>query len=130
MTRTARAICDSPNPLCASGHNAEGQPAKGTPVGHWTTAEDMLIFIEAHLGALKLPVLLARAIGMTHEELFRENGDHAVGMAWEEWHSSDALLLSKNGIESGFTSWLAIEPTEIAELPCSATGPENHPLQL
>jgi hypothetical protein len=41
-------------------------------------------FIEAHRGALKLPVLLARAIGMTHEELFRENDDHAVGMAWEE----------------------------------------------
>jgi hypothetical protein len=70
----------------------------------------MLLFIEAHLGALKLPVLQTRAIAMTHEELFRENGDHAVGMAWEEWHSGDALLLSKNGIESGFTGWLAIEP--------------------
>jgi CubicO group peptidase (beta-lactamase class C family) len=110
MTRTARAICDSPNPLCASGHNAGGQPAGGTPVGLWTTAEDMLLFIEANLGVLKVPELQARAINMTHQELFRENQNHAVGMAWEEWHSGDALLLSKNGIESGFTSWLAIQP--------------------
>ncbi len=110
MTRTARAICDRPNPLCASGHNADGQPAAGSPVGLWTTAEDMLLFIEANLGALPLPDLQARAISITHQELFREDANHAVGMAWEEWHSGDALLLSKNGEDSGFTSWLAFQP--------------------
>jgi CubicO group peptidase (beta-lactamase class C family) len=110
MTHTARAICDSANPSCASGHSAEGQPARGTPVGLWTTAEDMLLFVEANLGVLKLPDVLARAIDMTHQELFREDQNHAIGMAWEEWHSGDALLLSKNGVESGFTSWLAIQP--------------------
>jgi beta-lactamase class C len=110
MTRTARPICDAPNPLCASAYDAMGQPAKGTPVGLWTTAEDMLLFIEANLGFLQLPDLQARAIAMTHEELFRENNNHAGGMAWEIWHGGDALLLSKNGIESGFTTWLAIQP--------------------
>jgi beta-lactamase class C len=110
MTRTARAICDTPNPLCAAGLNAEGKPARNWPVGLWTTAEDMLRFIEANLGALDLPNLQARAIAMTHNELFRENRNHAVGMAWEERRSGDALLLSKNGIEPGFTAWLAIEP--------------------
>lgn len=88
----------------------DGQPVSGTPVGLWTTAEDMLLFIEANLGVLNLPDLQARAISITHQELFRENKNHAVGMAWEEWHSGTALLLSKNGENSGFTSWLAFEP--------------------
>ncbi len=110
MTRTAPAICDSPNPLCASGHNAKGQPAARPPAGLWTTAEDMLLFIEANLGVLKLPDLQVRAINIAHQELFRENQNHAVGMAWEEWHSGDASLLSKDGLVTGFTAWLAIEP--------------------
>ncbi|MGP0058338.1 MAG: serine hydrolase domain-containing protein [Beijerinckiaceae bacterium] len=110
MTRTAPAICDSPKPWCALGHNPEGQPAVGPPAGLWTTAEDMLLFIEANLGVLKLPDLQARAINIAHQELFRENQNHAVGMAWEEWHSGDALLLSKDGLVSGFSAWLAFEP--------------------
>jgi len=63
----------------------------------WTTAEDMLIFIKASLGELKLPDFLGRAIALTHQELFRENSTHAVGMAWEERQSGGALLLYKNG---------------------------------
>jgi beta-lactamase class C len=110
MTRTGPAICDSPNPLCASGHNAQGQPAAPPPAGLWTSAEDMLLFIEANLGVLKLPDLQVRAINIAHQELFRENQNHAVGMAWEESHSGDALLLSKDGLVTGFTAWLAIEP--------------------
>jgi beta-lactamase class C len=110
MARTTPAICDSPNPLCASGHNAEGQPAAAPPAGLWSTADDMLLFIEANLGVLKLPDLQVRAINVAHQELFRENQNHAVGMAWEEWHSGDALLLSKDGLVTGFTAWLAIEP--------------------
>jgi beta-lactamase class C len=110
MTRTAPVICDAPNPLCALGHNAEGQPVAPPPAGLWSTAEDMLRFIEANLGALKLPDLQVHAINITHQELFRENQNHAVGIGWEEWHSGDALLLSKDGLVTGFTAWLAVEP--------------------
>jgi beta-lactamase class C len=110
MTHTGRALCDLPSPSCASGHVEDGRSAAATPVGLWTTADDMLLFIEANLGALKLPDPQARAIRLAHEELFRLNKDHAVGMAWEAWHSGDALLLSKNGEDSGFTSWVAFEP--------------------
>ncbi len=110
MTRTAPAICNSPNPTCALGHNAKGRPEAGTLVGLWTTADDMLRFIEANLGVLRLPDLQVRAINLSHQEMFRENPNHAVGIGWEEWHSGNALLLSKNGDELGFASWLALEP--------------------
>jgi hypothetical protein len=57
-----------------------------------------------------LPALQASAINIAHQELFRENQNHAVGMAWEEEQSGDALLLSKDGLVTGFAAWLAIEP--------------------
>ncbi len=125
MTRTAPAICDSPNPLCALGHNAGGQPVMGSLVGLWTTADDMLLFIEANLGVLKLPAMQVRAINIAHQELFRENQNHAVGMAWEEQHRGDALLLSKDGVELGFFSWLAIEPNRYRGVAVLSNGPGN-----
>jgi len=110
MTRTGPAICDTPSPLCAQGHNPAGQAAAAPPAGLWSTAEDMLRFIEANLGVLKLSDLPTRAITIAHQELFRENENHAVGMAWEEWHSGDALLLSKDGLVTGFAAWMGLEP--------------------
>jgi CubicO group peptidase (beta-lactamase class C family) len=104
-------ICEQPHPWCASGHNPQGKRAAAPPAGLWSTADDMLLFIEANLGVLKLPDLPARAIEIAHQELFRQNQNHAVGMAWEEWHSGDALLLSKDGLVTGFSAWLAFEPT-------------------
>ncbi len=111
MTRTGSVICEQPHPWCASGHNPEGRPAGAPPGGLWSTAEDMLLFIEANLGVLKLPDLQVRAIKIAHQELFRENQNHAVGMAWEEWQGGDAVLLSKDGLVTGFSAWLAFEPT-------------------
>jgi len=110
MTRTGPEICDQPHPWCASGHNPEGGPAARPPAGLWSTADDMLLFIEANLGVLKLPDLQARAINIAHQELFRANSNHAVGMAWEEWHRGDTLILSKDGLVTGFSAWLAFEP--------------------
>lgn len=110
MTRTAREICDEPNPSCATGHRPDGKPVDRIPVGLWTTADDMLVFIKANLGVLNVPSLQARAIRRTHEELFRENEKHAVGMAWEERFGGNALLLAKNGESAGFTSWVAFQP--------------------
>jgi beta-lactamase class C len=110
MSHTARAICDGPNPQCAEGHGPKGRRLNGQPAGLWTTADDMLRFIEAELGVLKVPDVQTKAIALTHQELWRENSNHALGMAWEEWHSGDNLMLSKNGGDSGFTSWLAFLP--------------------
>ncbi len=60
---------------------------------------------------LKLPDLQARAIKIAYQELFRKNQNHAVGMTSEELHGGDALLLSKDGLVTGFSAWLAIAPT-------------------
>ena len=68
--------------------------------------KDKFTIIEANLGVLKLPDLQVRAINIAYQELFRENQNHAVGMACEEWHSGDALLLSKDGLVTGFAAWL------------------------
>ncbi len=124
MAHTARAICDSPNPLCTEAREANGRPAGGAgPVGLWTTARDMGRFVEAELGAIQLPDLQARAVALTHQELFRADTNHAVGMAWEIWHSGDALMLSKNGEDSGFTSWIAFLPAKHRGVALLSSGP-------
>jgi CubicO group peptidase (beta-lactamase class C family) len=125
MTRTAPGLCDMPDPLCAAGQNDKG-PVKRLPVGLWTTASDMLLLVEANLGALKLPDLQTHAIALTHHEEFRENSNHAVGMAWEEHDSGDALLLAKDGEGAGFTAWIGLEPARargVAVLSNIATKP-------
>lgn len=111
MTRTG-VICGSPEPGCAVGHEKNGRPSKKHPVGLWTTARDMLRFIEANLGDMKMPPDLMHAIVMTHEELFRATPDHAVGMGWEERQRGRALLISKDGLDSGFASWVGFQPKQ------------------
>ncbi len=109
MTRTG-VLCATPAPWCAVAHDGTGRPASSAPVGLWTTAQDMLRFVEANLGVLGLPPALARAIDLTHQELFRADGDHAVGMGWEEFHHGEDRLLSKDGLDSDFSSWVGFEP--------------------
>lgn len=109
MSRTGM-ICQSPDERCAVAYDNKNQPETQKPVGLWTCVEDMLRFIEANLGVLKMPTTLEQAIALTHEELFKVDNDHAVGMGWEEWHHGDSLLLSKDGLDSGFSSWVGFEP--------------------
>ncbi len=82
---------------------------KRLPVGLWTTADDMLRFVEANLGDLKTSGDLSNALDKTHKVLFRVDNNHAIGMAWEEWHGGDSLLISKDGEDSGFSSWVGFE---------------------
>ncbi|MGH8801492.1 MAG: serine hydrolase, partial [Casimicrobiaceae bacterium] len=91
-------LCQRSGPECAVASNAKGRPEREQPVGLWTTSRDMLRFVEANLGVVRMPPLLAKALDITHQELFRVDKDHAVGMAWEEWHHGDDLLLSKDGL--------------------------------
>lgn len=121
MPRTGM-ICQSPGPGCAMAHNAMGLPEQKRPVGLWTSSSDMLRFIEANLGVLKLSKTLARAIDITHHELFRVDDDHAVGMAWEERHHGAALLLSKDGLDSGFSSWIGFEPAHMCGVAVLVNG--------
>lgn len=109
MTRTGM-ICQSPGPGCAMARDEKGKLVNQRPVGLWTCVKDMLRFIEANLGVLNLPTTLKQAIKITHRELFRMDEEHAIGMGWEEWHHGDALLLSKDGLDSGFSSWVGFEP--------------------
>jgi CubicO group peptidase (beta-lactamase class C family) len=125
MPQTSPTICDSKNPLCALGHNADGRQNHYPVVGLWTTADDMLRFLEAHMGVLELADTLDQAIIMTHQELFRENANHAIGMAWEKWHSGNALLFSKNGSTPGFTSWLAFQPNRRLGVVVLSNGAEK-----
>jgi CubicO group peptidase (beta-lactamase class C family) len=126
MKRTGRAVCDGHNPKCAEGRSSNGRRVRAKPTGLWTTADDMLRFIEANLGVLEVPGPTARALALTHEELFRANPNHAVGMAWEEWHSGDALLISKNGANAGFAAWVAFQP-HLGRGVCVLTNKEGKP---
>lgn len=109
MTRTGM-FCGAPNPACAVAHNDRGLPVRHLPVGLRTTARDMLRFVRANLGDIQVPPNLAKAIALTHQELFRMTPDHAIGMGWEKWHSGPRLLLAKDGEDSGFQCWVGVMP--------------------
>ena len=135
MSHTARALCDNPSPLCSEGHNTKGKAIHEMPSGLWTTADDMARFIEAHVGALKVGERTTKAIQLTHGELFRVDATHAVGMAWEIWGSGETLRLTKNGVDAGFTSYVAIEPPSHRGVAVLSNGdgkppPETLALQL
>ncbi len=127
MTHTAETLCDVPNPMCAQAEDANGAPARHAPVGLRTTARDLGRFVEAQLGAFPLPDLQTRAIALTHNELFRMEPNHAIGMGWEIWHGGDELLLSKNGEDSGFTCWVAFQPTRHRGIALLSNGPGPPP---
>lgn len=111
MTHTGM-FCEPYSNGCAVGYTEDNGTPKTTPVGLWTTVDDMLRFIQANLGDLKPSDKLFKAIEKTHKELFRVDNDHAIGMAWEEWHQGDSLLISKDGLDSGFSSWVGFEPAK------------------
>ncbi|MBS0569570.1 MAG: serine hydrolase [Proteobacteria bacterium] len=108
MMRTGM-FCQTPAPDCAENIQRNGKRGQ-LPVGLWTTARDMLRYLQANLGVLDAPRMLARALEIAHQELFRADADHAIGMAWERWHRGDNLLVSKDGEDSGFNSWVGFEP--------------------
>ncbi len=118
-------ICQSPAQGCTTAHDANGMPERRNPVTLWTSTRDMLHFVEANLGVIKLSPTLAHAIRLTHHELFRVDNDHAVGMAWEEWHHGDALLLSKDGLDAGFSSWVGMEPNRSCGVVVLRNGGKN-----
>ncbi|HET7117050.1 MAG TPA: serine hydrolase [Hanamia sp.] len=113
MSRTGMlCIANPPVSGCAVAYEPNGQPSKKMPVGLWTTADDMLQFIEANLGVLKPSQELAKAIDLTHKKLFKVDSVHTIGMGWERWYHGDSLLISKDGADSGFSSWVGFEPNK------------------
>lgn len=111
MTHTGL-LCNPLGAGCAVGYNEEGKPSKEKAIGLWTTADDMLRYVEANLGALKSNDRLGKALNKTHKEFFRVDSTHAVGMAWEEWNKDESLTISKDGIDSGFGSWIGFQPAK------------------
>jgi beta-lactamase class C len=108
MKRTGPAACETNQDGCAVGYNAQGKPLKAIPVGLWTTADDLLLFLEANLGVLALPALQARAFERTHAPLF-EKKKNAMGMGWEISGKGNHERHAKSGAGSGFSSWVAFE---------------------
>lgn len=109
MTRTGL-LCDPLGPGCAVGYNEDGKPSKEKAIGLWTTANDMLKFIEVNLGDLEGSPELSTALKNAHKELFRVDSVHTIGMGWERWNQGDSLIISKDGVDSGFGSWIGFEP--------------------
>lgn len=123
-------IDNSPVSDCAIAHEPNGKPSKHMTIGLWTTADDMLLLIEANLGVLKPSTELAKAIDFTHKKLFQVKRDHAIGMAWERWYHGDSLLISKYGDEVGFSAWVAFEPKQKKGIAILCNGGKkgpNHP---
>lgn len=108
MTRTGM-FCQTPQPGCAENFGLKGERGR-LPVGLWTTAHDLLRYVEAGLGEPAAPRRVVAAMALTHKELFRDSPDHAVGMAWEIHHQGENLLLAKDGWDSGSGTWIGMQP--------------------
>lgn len=120
-------IDNSPVADCAVAHQPNGQPAKHAPIGLWTSADDMLLYIEANLGVLKPSTELANAIDLAHKKLFQVKRDHAIGMAWERHYHGDSLLIAKYGDEVGFSAWIGFEPKQNKGIAVLCNGGKKGP---
>ena len=113
MTRTGVTVCDAKAAYCATGYTGKGKPVVAEAVGLWTTATDMLQFLEGNLGVANLPDVQARAFALTHRPLFKISAERSIGMGWEISGIVGKQRLTKNGAGAGFSSYVAFEPKEM-----------------
>lgn len=102
----------------AMGYNKANAPVRVTPAllepeayGVKSTAADMLAFLDAQLGATRVPEELARALARTHTGYF-ETANYVQEMIWERYPWPVALdrLLAGNSLD------MALKPQPIARL--------------
>jgi beta-lactamase class C len=78
-----------------------------------TTAADMLQFLNANLGVkANVPASLQQALNYTHKSFYQVRPDFNMGLGWQRMTKSGNLLITKNGLNRGFTSFIGFAPNQ------------------
>ena len=109
------------NSKYAQGYWADGTPAPHYGPANWpgggglrSTAEDLLNFLKANLGVndSDMPASLTAAIKLSHKQYFQVNPNFSLGLGWQKNTKNNVLMFNKNGMNSGFSSYIAFYPQQ------------------
>lgn len=114
-------VPSSENFRYAQGYWADGTLAPHYGPANWpgggglrSTAADLLNFLKANLGVNNpaMPALLSAAIQLSHKQYFQVNPNFSLGLGWQRNTTNNVLMFNKNGMNSGFSSYIAFYPQQ------------------
>lgn len=104
----------------AQGYNPMGNPAPAYQPGFLygggavrSSARDLLAFMEANLGVkANVPPLLQTALLKAQQPYYQVKPGFSMALGWQRMTKSGTLLLTKNGMNQGFSSFIGFAPTQ------------------
>lgn len=104
----------------AQGYNPMGNPAPVYQPGFLygggalrSSARDLLAFMEANLGVkANVPPDLQTALLKTQQSYYQVKPGFTMALGWQRMTKSGPLLLTKNGMNQGFSSFIGFAPDQ------------------
>ncbi len=100
----------------ATGYKPDGEPAQRWPMVAWpgggslrSTANDMLSFLEANLGARGTQELI-EAMQTAQKPYYKVSQKLTIGLGWQLVHANGLFYIDKNGGVPGFSSYIGMLP--------------------
>lgn len=120
MNNTFVTVPASKFPMMAQGYNAQNMPAPfyqpqflygGGALR--SNATDMLQFLKANLGvANNEPANLQQALNNTQQPYYKVRPGFDMGLGWQRMSKTGILLITKNGMNQGFTTFIGFSPEQ------------------
>lgn len=104
----------------AQGQNLRGQATPPWPMAPWkpgagalrSTPVDMMNFLEANLNVGSAPENIKQAMQFAQQSYFQVNNNMTQGLAWAQKKlANGATVLFKDGSSAGFSSFIALTPS-------------------
>lgn len=104
----------------AQGYSIQNNPIYPAPITNWpgggalrSSSADLLTLVKANLGVLPgVPAQLASALQATHQGLFTVGPNMTQALAWQRNMINNILVVNKNGMIPGFSSYIAFLPQQ------------------
>ncbi len=104
----------------AQGYGPMGNPAPAYQPGFLygggalrSSARDLLAFMEANLGVkANVPPLLQTALLKAQQPYYQVKPGFTMALGWQRMTKSGTLLLTKNGMNQGFSSFIGFAPDQ------------------
>ena len=103
----------------AQGYDAQGNPALHHVSTPWpgsaslrSTSSDLLQYLKANLGVIKIPTQLSAAINLTQQGYFKIKPNFMQGLAWQLKIKHNLNIINKTGTNAGFNSYVVMLPQQ------------------
>lgn len=111
MADTVIKVPNSDKDRVAQGYNKKGNPARIQTLGINSTTQDLVRFLTANLFLTNmLPPHLVQAMSLAQTPHFHKSPTKAIGLNWYINPLGKNTLISKNGGNSGFLSYVGFIP--------------------